>query len=85
MHEDSEVGVAAHWQYKEGGSLRVSDHQRINWLRGLLDLQREVSTELGDRSVSKLDTHICFYSKGDVLSWHLELQCLILLIIFIQM
>ena len=30
-------GVAAHWQYK---ALRVSDHQRINWLRGLLDWQK---------------------------------------------
>lgn len=67
MHEDSEVGVAAHWQYKEGKSLRVSDHQRINWLRGLLDWQREVSTDLGDQSVSKLDTHIyVFTPRGDV-------------------
>jgi len=42
MHEESELGVAAHWIYKEGS--QEDDHQRkITWLRQLLDWQREVA------------------------------------------
>ena len=41
MHEESELGVAAHWVYKEGG--QEDNYQRkIAWLRQLLDWQREV-------------------------------------------
>lgn len=37
MHEHAELGVAAHWTYKEGGS-RDSQYQRkIEWVRRLLE------------------------------------------------
>lgn len=43
MHEFAELGVAAHWQYKEGGRKTVgSDQQRIAWLRQLLAWRAEV-------------------------------------------
>lgn len=42
MHEESEMGVAAHWRYKEGTSRDVSYEHRMQWLRSLLDWQREV-------------------------------------------
>jgi GTP pyrophosphokinase len=37
MHEHAELGVAAHWQYKEGRKAEASFQQRINWLRQLLE------------------------------------------------
>ncbi|MFA0520761.1 GTP diphosphokinase, partial [Vibrio sp. 10N.222.55.E8] len=34
MHEDSELGVAAHWKYKEGASSGRSGYdEKITWLR----------------------------------------------------
>jgi len=39
MHEHAELGVAAHWTYKEGGP-RDADYQRkIEWVRRLLEPQ----------------------------------------------
>ena len=37
MHEQSELGVAAHWRYKEGGARDVSYERKIEWVRRLLD------------------------------------------------
>jgi GTP pyrophosphokinase len=37
MHEHAELGVAAHWQYKEGRKAESSFQQKINWLRQLLE------------------------------------------------
>ncbi|MBQ9273568.1 MAG: GTP diphosphokinase [Succinivibrio sp.] len=36
MHSSAELGVAAHWKYKEGQGLSSGVEQRINWLRKLL-------------------------------------------------
>ncbi len=43
MHEESELGVAAHWVYKEGGGKRSSYDQKIAWLRQIIEWQKEVS------------------------------------------
>ncbi len=37
MHEHAELGVAAHWQYKEGRKAATGFQQKINWLRQLLE------------------------------------------------
>ena len=37
MHEHAELGVAAHWRYKEGGKAEAGYEQKINWLRQLLE------------------------------------------------
>ncbi|HEX9208062.1 MAG TPA: bifunctional (p)ppGpp synthetase/guanosine-3',5'-bis(diphosphate) 3'-pyrophosphohydrolase [Steroidobacteraceae bacterium] len=37
MHEHAELGVAAHWQYKEGRKVEASFQQKIVWLRQLLE------------------------------------------------
>jgi GTP pyrophosphokinase len=43
MHEFAELGVAAHWHYKEGGRRAASaDQQRVAWLRQLLAWRAEV-------------------------------------------
>ncbi|HTN48754.1 MAG TPA: bifunctional (p)ppGpp synthetase/guanosine-3',5'-bis(diphosphate) 3'-pyrophosphohydrolase [Burkholderiaceae bacterium] len=42
MHEHAELGVAAHWRYKEGGRGREDDQQRVAWLRQLLAWRDEV-------------------------------------------
>jgi GTP pyrophosphokinase len=42
MHEYAELGVAAHWRYKEGGKAREGDEQRVAWLRQLLAWREEV-------------------------------------------
>ena len=36
MHQTAELGVAAHWKYKEGTGQVSGAEQRINWLRKLL-------------------------------------------------
>ena len=41
MHQIAEYGIAAHWQYKEGGSPATSNAERFNWLRQLVDWQKE--------------------------------------------
>jgi GTP pyrophosphokinase len=47
MHEFAELGVAAHWQYKEGGRKAAgADQQRVAWLRQLLAWRAEVDRPL---------------------------------------
>ncbi len=75
MHEDAELGVAAHWKYKEGGtsgSARgASGHEeRIAWLRKLIAWQEEMadSGEMLDEVRSQVfdDRVYVFTPKGDV-------------------
>ncbi|MBI1421890.1 MAG: GTP diphosphokinase [Gammaproteobacteria bacterium] len=47
MHAHAELGVAAHWSYKEGAKADASYDQKIAWLRQLLDWKDE-STDAGD-------------------------------------
>jgi len=37
MHEHAELGVAAHWRYKEGGGGDASFERKIAWMRQLLE------------------------------------------------
>ena len=75
MHEDAELGVAAHWKYKEGGptgSARgASGHEeRIAWLRKLIAWQEEMadSGDMLDEVRSQVfdDRVYVFTPKGDV-------------------
>jgi GTP pyrophosphokinase len=74
MHEDAELGVAAHWRYKEGASGKSeSAHRddRINWLRKILQWQDELA-ESGNlveelRSQVFDDRVYVFTPKGDVI------------------
>lgn len=41
MHEHAELGVAAHWRYKEGGAGDAEFERKIAWMRHLLDGSKE--------------------------------------------
>jgi len=43
MHQHSELGVAAHWRYKEGGRSDARFDEKIAWLRQILAWKDEVS------------------------------------------
>jgi len=43
MHESSELGVAAHWRYKEGAKQDKGFDDKIAWLRSLLEWKDEVA------------------------------------------
>ncbi|MDX2164095.1 MAG: bifunctional (p)ppGpp synthetase/guanosine-3',5'-bis(diphosphate) 3'-pyrophosphohydrolase [Gammaproteobacteria bacterium] len=45
MHQESELGVAAHWRYKEGGAQKSSYEAKIAWLRQVMEWQREIKTD----------------------------------------
>ncbi|MDP5253961.1 MULTISPECIES: GTP diphosphokinase [unclassified Vibrio] len=71
MHEESELGVAAHWKYKEGSSSGRSGYdEKITWLRKLLDWQEEMSDsgEMLDELRSQVfdDRVYAFTPRGDV-------------------
>lgn len=71
MHEDSELGVAAHWKYKEGGSGGRSGYdEKIAWLRKLLAWQEDMSDagEMLDELKSQVfdDRVYAFTPRGDV-------------------
>jgi GTP pyrophosphokinase len=42
MHRMAEEGIAAHWKYKEGRVGDRKDDRYFEWMRQLLDIQREV-------------------------------------------
>ena len=72
MHDDAELGVAAHWKYKEEHTAKLSAaEERINWLRKILAWQEEVA-ESGDiveefRSQVFDDRVYVFTPTGDVI------------------
>ncbi len=37
MHEHAELGVAAHWRYKEGGGADAAFERKVAWMRQLLE------------------------------------------------
>ena len=46
MHRNAELGVAAHWRYKEGGSAQSSAfEQQIAWLRKMLEWKEEAADD----------------------------------------
>jgi GTP pyrophosphokinase len=74
MHEDSELGVAAHWKYKEGsagGKAASNYEEKIAWLRKLLAWQEDMSE--GDDLVEEIRSQVfndrvyVFTPKGEVI------------------
>lgn len=70
MHQEAELGVAAHWLYKEGGKHDVSYQKRLNSLRQILDWSDQA--ENGDSEEVLLqevleDRVYVFTPQGDVI------------------
>lgn len=42
MHHHAELGVAAHWRYKEGGTQDARFEEKIAWLRQILEWKEDV-------------------------------------------
>ena len=70
MHDVSELGVAAHWMYKEGAITRGGYEQKIAWLRQVLAWQKElIATEnVSEEEQKKIfNEHVyVFTPKGDI-------------------
>lgn len=47
MHQHSELGVAAHWRYKEGRKADQTFDDKIVWLRQILEWKQDVSDDGG--------------------------------------
>ena len=54
MHKVAEHGVAAHWRYKEGGGPSILD-QKMEWLRSILDWQKDLSNAKDFMESLKID------------------------------
>jgi GTP pyrophosphokinase len=72
MHDLAEMGVAAHWKYKEGGISHKESHERkIEWLRDVLAWHREMATSSGVSEAMETefleDRVYVFTPDGDVL------------------
>ena len=70
MHAISEVGIAAHWRYKEGSRSERAYDAKLAWLRQLMDWQREVADATEFVEGIKLDIFqdqvFVFTPKGEV-------------------
>jgi GTP pyrophosphokinase len=70
MHEIAELGVAAHWAYKQ--DTRLTDGRQYNWLRGLLEILEHASGPEEFLEHTKLemfqDQVFCFTPRGDLIA-----------------
>ncbi|MBA3535302.1 MAG: GTP diphosphokinase [Tatlockia sp.] len=72
MHDLAEMGVAAHWKYKEGAVQPKESHERkIEWLRDVLAWHKEMATSRGVSEAIETefleDRVYVFTPDGDVL------------------
>ena len=76
MHKIAEYGIAAHWKYKESNdgkkSVQDQEEEKLNWLRQILEWQRDMSDNKeflnmikGDLDLFAEDVY-CFTPNGDV-------------------
>ena len=72
MHRIAEMGIAAHWKYKEGKSGVVDGEEQFRWLRQLIDSQNEISDPREFISSLKVDLYpdevYCFTPMGEVIT-----------------
>lgn len=66
MHEEAELGIAAHWLYKERKSSQQDENSKVNYLRQLLDWHKEVSAKEVPQK-EHVDHVYVITPKGDIL------------------
>ena len=58
MHRIAEEGIAAHWKYKAGeGVVTARDEERLNWIRQLVEWQKEMTDPNEFLSSLKMDLY----------------------------
>ena len=71
MHKIAELGVAAHWWYKEGGEGDVRSEKSFDWLKQIVEFQKEVKDAAefinGVKGELFPDEVLVFTPKGDVI------------------
>ncbi|MBD5131731.1 MAG: bifunctional (p)ppGpp synthetase/guanosine-3',5'-bis(diphosphate) 3'-pyrophosphohydrolase [Clostridiales bacterium] len=73
MHKIAEYGIAAHWKYKENRMVDSDLDEKLEWLRGVMETEKEQSADPEEFYDSfKLDLYsgqvFVFTPRGDVLS-----------------
>ena len=71
MHKTSEIGIAAHWKYKEGRTSQSEFDEKLKWLRQMLEWQNEIKDTREFMETLKVDLFTdevyVFTPKGDVI------------------
>jgi GTP pyrophosphokinase len=71
MHQDAELGIAAHWRYKEGAKRDDNYEKRILWLRSLMEWRQDVADAKEFLDSMKTDVFqdrvYVFTPKGDII------------------
>ena len=71
MHQNAELGIAAHWRYKEGAPRDEAYEKKILWFRSVMDWRQDV--EDAGEFVDSLKTDVfrdrvyVFTPKGDII------------------
>lgn len=70
MHEEAELGLAAHWLYKEGNQVSLYAH-KINALRQVFDWQNQLTTDKPDLNLQNIsfdeDVYV-FTPQGEIVA-----------------
>jgi len=72
MHNTAENGIAAHWKYKEGKSGKSDIDDKLEWIKQLLEIQKDLTNAEDFMQTLKIDMFsdevFVFTPKGDVVS-----------------
>ncbi len=72
MHKIAEYGIAAHWKYKESRNTGNELDEKLEWLRGVMDVQSESTSPQEFYESLKFDLYsgqvFVFTPKGDVVT-----------------
>ena len=72
MHQIAENGIAAHWKYKEGKSGSSDMDDKLEWIKNLLEIQKDSTSPEDFMHTLKIDMFsdevFVFTPKGDVVS-----------------
>ena len=72
MHNTAEMGIAAHWQYKDGAEEDSGYLNKLNWFRNLIDWQIELPED--ENYIDSVKTDLskeriyCYTPAGDIKS-----------------
>lgn len=72
MHNTAENGIAAHWKYKEGKSGKNDLDDKLQWIKQLLEIQKDMTNAEEFMNTLKIDMFsdevFVFTPKGDVVN-----------------